>query len=263
MTTLRIAVLALAALPSGGSGASTIAPESRPGGPSVEECVAALGDPDLTKHVEAMMALIAVGRPAVPALVAATRDHSDRRRLGAARTLAEIGGPGVAAPIARVVERDAVFSNRLHAAIGLSKLSTAGDREAREVLAAVVAKMAATLESADTEAADDAGRLLGSIGEPARDAIMTALAHPRPEVRIRAVGELSNLKTGVLAALTKAADDPVARVRAVALSTLAVRAIWDAPDSAAGIAVIRSKLKDPDPAVREAAASALKTATTR
>ena len=61
-------------------------------------------------------------------------------------------------------------------------------------------------------------------------------------------------------ALTRAADDPVARVRAVAVSTLAVRALWDKPDSAAGLGVIRSKLKDPDPDVRAVATSALETA---
>lgn len=259
----RIAALALAALSSAMALAGPPAQDGRGGGRTVDENVAALAEHDLVKHIEAMMALVAIGRPAVPALVAATRHGDDRVRLGAARALAEIGGPGVAGPIALVVERDAVFSNRLHAAIGLTKLSTAGDREARERLAAVVAKLAATLESGDIEAAGDAGRLLGSIGEPAREAVLAMLAHPRLEVRIRAVRELSSFETGVLPALTKAVDDPARPMRAAALGTLAVRAVKDARDSAAGIAIIKSKLNDPDPVVRDAATSALKMATTR
>src|SRR6185369_4177883 len=198
-----------------------------------------------------------------PALIAGT-SHGDRRvRLEAARTLGETGGPGAAGTLARMVERDAVFSNRLHAALGLTQLSAAGDRDARDALAVLVAKLGALMESTDVEAAGDAGRLLGSIGEPARETLMAKLAHPRPEIRIRAIVELDSLKTAVVPALSKAADDPEGQVRAAAVASLGLLAMRDEPDSAAGIPVIKSKLKDPDPEVRAAATRALENAAAR
>jgi HEAT repeat protein len=257
--TFRLAVLTLAVLPSAVSGARAAA-EPRHGGKTAREWVAALADDDPWKMSEARTSLTAMGQAAVPALIAGISHQDHRVRRDSARVLGETGGPGAGRALAGMVERDAVFMNRFHAAGALSQLNAAGDLEARDAAAALVPKLAAALESADWETADDAGSLLGRLGEPARGTLMAKLAHPRPQVRVAAILALKYLKTGVVPALAKAADDPEGRVRAAAVTVLGILALWGEPESAAGIPVIKSKLQDADPAVRDAAALALKNA---
>lgn len=259
--TLHLALLALAAWSA--TAAPAAAPEAPSGPRSVEDHVAVMRDGDVSKGVDAMMALQAMGRSAVPGLIAVTRHRDERMRMWAASLLEDFPGPGAGSALADMAERDPVFMNRYRAAVALSRMGAAGDREARQLLPVLVAKLGATLDSADTKAADDAGELLGGIGEPAGKLLIAKLAHPRPEVRIRAVGELDSFDTGALPALSMAADDSDRRVRMLALSTLAVRAIWKRPGRDDGVAIIKRKLDDPDPGVREEAASALKVATRR
>lgn len=259
--TLHLALLALAALSA--TAASAGAQEAPSGARSVEEHVAVLRDGDMSKGVDAMMALQAMGRSAVPGLIAVTRHSDERMRTWAASLLEDFAGPGAGSALADMAERDPIFMNRYRAALGLSRMGAAGDREARQLLPILVAKLGATLDSADTKAADDAGEVLGGIGEPAGKLLIVKLAHPRPEVRIRAVRELDSFDTGALPALSIAADDSDRRVRMLALSTLAIRAILKRPGRDDGVAIIKRKLDDPDPAVREAAARALRDATGR
>ena len=64
-------------------------------------------------------------------------------------------------------------------------------------------------------------------------------------------------------ALAKAAEDPEAQVRAAAVASLGMLAMRGSPDSAAAVAVVKNKLSDRDPAVRDAAALALENASRR
>jgi HEAT repeat protein len=259
MMTFRLAVLILAVLPSAASCARAGA-ESRHDGKTAREWVVALAGDDPWKMSEAMTALEAMGQAAVPAPLAGVSHEDQRVRRDSARVLGETGGPGAGRALAGMVERDAVYMNRFFAAGALSQLTAAGDLEARDAAAALVPKLAPRVESADFETAHDTADLLGRLGEPARDTLMAKLAHPRPQVRIVAILALDSLKTGVVPALAKAADDPEGQVRAAAVTQLGKLAMWGEPDSAAGIPVIKSKLKDVDPAVRDAAALALKNA---
>ena len=259
--TLHFGLLAVAALSATAvrAGAQQASSSAR----SVEEHVAVMRDGDLSQGVDAMMALQAMGRSALPGLIAVTRHRDERMRTWAASLLEDFAGPGAGSALAEMIERDPIFMNRFRAALGLSRMGAAGDPEARQLLPILVAKLGATLDSADTKAADDAGEVLGGLGEPAGKLLIAKLADPRPEVRIRVVRELDTFDTGALPALSMAADDSDPRVRMLALSTLAVRAIGKRPGRDDGLAIIKRKLNDPDSAVRKAAAWALKDATRR
>jgi HEAT repeat protein len=257
--TLHLALLALAALSA--TAACAGAQESPSGARTVEEHVAVMRNGNFSQGVDAMMALQAMGPSALPGLIAVTRHSDERMRMWAASLLDDFPGPGAGSALADMAERDPVFMNRFRAALALSRMGAAGDREARQLLPILVAKLGATLDSADTKAADDAGEVLGGIGEPAGKLLIARLAHPRPEVRIRAVRELDTFDTGALPALSMAADDPDPRVRMLALSTLSIRFIGKRPGRDEGVAIIKRKLDDPDPDVRKAAARALRDAT--
>jgi HEAT repeat protein len=258
---LQAALLALAAWSA--TAARAGAHEAPSGARSVEEHVAVMRDGDMSKGVDAMMALQAMGRSAVPGLIAVTRHSDERMRTWAASLLEDFPGPGAGSALADMAERDPVFINRYRAALALSRMGAAGDPEARQVLPILVAKLGATLDSADTRAAGDAVDVLGGIGEPAGKLLIAKLAHPRLEVRIRVVSELDSFDTGALPALSMAADAPDRRVRMVALDTLSIRAIKKRPGRDDAVAIIKRKLDDPDPAVRQAAARALEDATRR
>ena len=239
--------------------------EPRHEGRTAKEWIADFAGDDVMKTGTAMAAVEAIGAPAVPALLAALT-HADAGVRGpAAVTLGKIGGSGVAAALVRAAETDGEFANRLQAAAALAGLARRDDKEAAPALGALVARLMAGLEGTSADAADDAQNLLGHVGVAAREKLVAAaLTHARPEVRVRAVVSLRDVKEGVAPALLRAAaEDKDPTVRAAAVGMLGLLAMDGVPETTEIVAALRRAQKDADESVRRAAANALENAGTR
>ena len=205
--------------------------------PSLMRCLA---DPHQGVRWKAAEALARMGTGALPAVAAALENPDPDVRWRAAVVLGDVGGAGAAEALVRALrDEDRYVRSRAEQALGrigpdavgpLLGLLEHGDSRSRQAAAAAlgwtrdpaaIGPLVAALGDDDPALGEAASAALESLGAPAVDSLVEALAHPQAGIRERAAGILGRL------------GDPRA------------------------VPALRGALSDPDPAVRHAAGKAL------
>jgi HEAT repeat protein len=242
------------------------------GGPAaVERLMAELTGPGLRESEPAAKALAQIGEPSIRPLLAVL-GHLGWKDYLAIDTLVKIGGPSVEPLIAMLGTAD--LSLRGEIAFALGRI---GDPRA-------IDSLAAALNGRDGDVRHAAAFALARIGGAATETLLQALRSEEAGVRAAATSALAGADGRAIAALQTALDDVDAAVREAAVKALArtesaltterlvklvrddpatgvrtaaIEALGKAADQPASDDLLIDLLRDRDPSLRAAAATAL------
>ncbi len=222
--------------------------EAKQAVPALIQC---LSDPVVEVRFAAARALRAVGREAqaaAPALSRLLADPDRLVRMNSADALEAIGPPAVA-PTAAMLVSSPDAAARMASADVLRRIGA----EAAPAVPALAGAMSDPAPEVRNAAAQ-ALRAIDRASLPAAAALAAAMNDPDRTVRLSAAGALERLGTAALTHVAAQLNSNDWQTRALAIRVIELYG----PDARDAAPALSARLLDPEPAVREAAARALR-----